>query len=38
MVAAIDDLEKAAATRQAARQRVDALLPAALNEAFAEVN
>jgi type I restriction enzyme S subunit len=34
IVAAIDDLEKASAARQAALQRIDALLPAALNEAF----
>jgi hypothetical protein len=35
MIAAIDDIEKANAARQAVLQRIDALLPAALNEAFA---
>jgi type I restriction enzyme S subunit len=38
MIAAIDDIEKASAARQAVLQRIDALLPAALNEAFAELS
>jgi type I restriction enzyme, S subunit len=38
MVAAIEGLEKASAARQAALQRIDALLPAALNDAFAPVS
>jgi hypothetical protein len=38
MVAAIDDLEKTSAARQTALQRIEALLPSALNEAFDEVS
>jgi type I restriction enzyme S subunit len=38
MIAAIDDIEKASAARQGVLQRIDALLPAALNEAFAELS
>jgi type I restriction enzyme S subunit len=38
MVAAINDLERAGAARLAESERIDALLPAALNEAFAGVS
>lgn len=38
MFEAIDRIEKAGAARQAVLQRIDALLPAALNEAFAGVS
>lgn len=38
IVAAIGELEKASSARHAASERIDALLPAALNEAFALPN